>query len=134
MEQFNFPDHTKLVLSSDAGYGKFMCLPPKAQQILKETGDVAWHHVRARQTLHGSLQQLMYGSINREDSYKELTESNLLRTKLEFILGVFTEWIDGGGIGCLAKPTDWEWAGPKLVSDCKKFDWSSVGRYGGDIL
>ncbi|KAF1949435.1 hypothetical protein CC80DRAFT_529420 [Byssothecium circinans] len=123
--QFNFPDHTKLVLSSDAGYGKFICLPAKAQDILRETSEVPWHYVKMRETLYGSLQQLMYGSIDRADSYKELTESNMLRAKIEFISGVFTEWIEGGGIGCLRKPTDWEWTGPQLASDRKRHDWSS---------
>ncbi|KAF2634948.1 hypothetical protein P280DRAFT_502182 [Massarina eburnea CBS 473.64] len=123
--QFNFPDHTKLVLSSDAGYGKFVCLPTKGQEILKETNSVPWQYVKARETLYGSLQQLMYGSIDREDTYKELTESNALRAKIEFIHDVFREWIEGGGIGCLETPTDWEWTGPQLASDRKRHDWSS---------
>jgi myosin-1 len=122
------------MLSSDAAYAKFVCLPSKAQEVLKETGDVPWHYLRARETLHGSLQQLMYCSTDKEDSYKELTESNVLRTKIEFVQSIFTEWVHGGGIGCFAKPTDWGWTGAELASNPNRHDWSSVGRYGGDVF
>ncbi|CAI6331490.1 unnamed protein product [Periconia digitata] len=132
--QFNFPDHTKLVLSSDAGYGKFVCMPVKATQILRKTGDVPFHYVRGRETLYGSLQQLMWGSIGGEDRYKDLTEGNGLRSKIEFIRDIFTEWIAGGGLGCLDEPKSWEWRGPQLASDPKRRDWSSVGRHGGDVF
>jgi myosin-1 len=135
VQQFNFPDHTKLVLSSDAGYGKFLCLPAEGQEILRATNDVPFTYVRKRKTLYGSLQQLMYGSsVDKDDSYRELTESNELRAKIEFIHRIFQAWIEGGGLGCLSNPTDWEWTGTQLASDRKRHDWSSVGRFGGDVF
>lgn len=131
--QFNFPDHTKLVLSSDAGYGHFLCLPLDATSLLEETGNVPWRHVKARANLRGSLQQLLYGSADKEDTYKELTESNLLREKIEFIYAVVEEWVQQGGLGCLADPKKYSWTGPQL-EETKRLDWASVGRFGGDVF
>jgi myosin-1 len=131
--QFNFPDHTKLVLSSDAGYSHFLCLPLDATSLLEETGNVPWKHVKARAHLRGSLQQLLYGSADKEDDYKELTESNLLRAKVEFIFAVVVEWCQQGGLGCLADPKVYSWGGPQL-EESKRLDWASVGRFGGDVF
>jgi myosin-1 len=91
-------------------------------------------HVKARETLNGSLQQLLYGSIGKEDSYKELTESNGLRSKLEFIHELVQGWIGGGGLGCLRDLKDHEWTGAQVASDRKRHDWTSVGRFGGDVF
>ncbi|CAO2657012.1 Nn.00g058150.m01.CDS01 [Neocucurbitaria sp. VM-36] len=131
--QFNFPDHTKLVLSSDAGYGHFMCLPLDATSLLEETGNVPWRHVKARANLRGSLQQLLYGSADKEDRNRELTESNLLRPKIEFIYAVVEEWVQQGGLGCLVDPKVYSWTGPQL-EETKRLDWASVGRFGGDVF
>lgn len=122
------------MLSSDAGYGKLVCLPVEGTAALQETGNVPWMHVKARETLHGSLQQLLYGSVGKEDSYKELTESNALRSKLEFIHGLVQGWITGGGLGCLGDLKDYEWTGAQVASDRKRHDWTSVGRFGGDVF
>jgi myosin-1 len=102
--------------------------------VLKETKKVPWDFVKSRETLHGSLQQLMYGSVRQEDSYKELTEANDLRGKLEFIQAIVEDWITGGGLGCLGDLKDYEWRGVQPVTDRKRHDWASVGRYGGDVF
>ncbi|KAJ4296289.1 class II myosin [Kalmusia sp. IMI 367209] len=124
--QFNFPDHTKLVLSSDAGYGKLVCLSMEGTAVLRDTNKVPWDFVKSRETLHGSLQQLLYGSVRQEDSYKELTEANDLRGKLEFIQTIIQDWISGGGLGCLAVLKDYEWRGVQPASDRKRHDWASA--------
>ncbi|KAF1830333.1 hypothetical protein BDW02DRAFT_633736 [Decorospora gaudefroyi] len=123
--QFNFPDHTKLVLSSDAGYGHFLCLPVDATVLLEETGNVPWRHVRARSNLRASLQQLLYGSADKEDSYKELTECNHLRRKIELIYAVVAEWCQQGGLGCLVDSKAYSWDGPQL-EESKRLDWASA--------
>lgn len=83
--------------------------------------------------LHGSLQQLLYGSADKTDTYKEITEHNCLRKKLVFILSIVEEWITGGGLGCLQDPTKYIWDG-HVVEENKKLDWVSVGRFGGDVF
>jgi myosin-1 len=132
--QFNFPDHTKMVLSSDAGTCKFLCLPMEATPSLTDgTKQLAWKYVKGRSVLQGSLQQLLYGSADKEDSYKEQTEGNLLRMKIEFIHSLVAEWCQQGGLGCLVDPKDHVWTGPQL-EETKRLDWASVGRYGGDVF
>lgn len=131
--QFNFPDHTKLVLSSDGGYATFLCLPYEATALLEATGNVPWRHVRARETLKGSLQQLLYGSADKADGYKEVTQGNHLREKIEFIYAVVEEWVQEGGLGCLIEPKEYSWTGPQL-EETKRLDWASVGRFGGDVF
>ncbi len=110
-----------------------MCLPPDALTLLETTGSVPWKHVKARANLRGSLQQLLYGSADKEDSNRELTESNLLRAKIEFIFTIVDEWVQQGGLGCLADPKIYSWTGPRL-EETKRQDWASVGRFGGDVF
>jgi myosin-1 len=129
----NFPDHTKLIFSSDAGYCNFICLSLDATICLKETGDIPWKHIKEREILYGSLQQLLYGSVDKADAYKEITSGNSLREKLLFMQSVVDGWIAGGGLGCLAEPRDFLWDGPQLENE-KKNDWVSVGRFGGDVF
>jgi myosin-1 len=129
----NFPDHTKLVLSSDASYCNFICLSLDAIRYLKAKGDLPWKHIRERATLQGSLQQLLYGSVDKADPVKEITAGNSLRGKLEFITSVMDGWIQGGGMGRLDDPQAFTWKGQQL-EDNKKLDWASVGRFGGDSV
>ena len=131
--QFNFPDHTKLVLSPDAGTCRFLCLPIEATSLLEDGASLPWKYVKNRSNLQGSLQQLLYGSADRADSYKEQTEGNLLRLKIEFIHNLVSEWCQQGGLGCVIEPKDHVWTGPQL-EETKRMDWASVGRYGGDFF
>jgi myosin-1 len=103
----------------------------EATNWLKDNGDLPWKHIKGRATLHGSLQQLLYGSAVKEDPVKEITEGNCLRAKLEFIISVVDGWIQGGGLGCLVEPQTFAWEGQQLEEN-KKLDWASVGRFGGD--
>ncbi|KAF2203736.1 hypothetical protein GQ43DRAFT_478776 [Delitschia confertaspora ATCC 74209] len=120
--QFNFPDHTKMVFSSDAGYCNFTCLPIEAAERLDKTGDVPFKDIKNRSVLYGSVQQLLYGSADRRDPSTAVTAANHLRGKLEFIMSVVEGWTRGGGLGCLEEPTDYHWDGPQL-DDGKKQDW-----------
>jgi myosin I len=129
--QINFPDHTKLILTSDAGYCNFVCLSLEAAFRLQQKGSVPWKDIRDREMLYGSLQQLLYGSADKTDAYKEITEANSLRAKLEFIVSIIDGWLQGGGLGCLSHPQAYVWEGHQL-EDNKKQDYVSVGRFGGD--
>ncbi|KAF2001152.1 hypothetical protein P154DRAFT_433440 [Amniculicola lignicola CBS 123094] len=123
--QVNFPDHTKLVISTDAGYCNFTCLSLEATNRFKRTGEIAWKCIKEREVLYGSPQQLLYGPAGKADPYKEIAEGNGLRMKLEFIESVFEGWIQGGGLGCLLDPTTYTWKGPQLEEN-KKEDWVSA--------
>lgn len=132
--QVNFPDHTKLILSPSADYANFICLSVEATHWLRENGNLPWKHIKERKTLHGSLQQLLYGSADRTaDPIKQVTQGNALREKLQFIMSVADGWIQGGGLGCLETPQNFTWQGTQLEEN-KKLDWASVGRLGGDVV
>ncbi|KAF2013400.1 hypothetical protein BU24DRAFT_464186 [Aaosphaeria arxii CBS 175.79] len=129
--QANFPDHTKLVLSPDAGYCNFICLSLDALDWLNdnEKRQIPWKYIKDREVLHGSLQQLLYGSADKADAYKEITEANNLRMKLEFIQSIVDGWVEGGGIGCLLEPRNYIWQGNQLEGN-KKQDWAVSKRAG----
>jgi myosin I len=93
---------------------------------------VAWKHIKDREKLQGSIQQLLYGSADKQDDYRAIIEENKLRSKLEFIESVLTGWIQGGGLGCLHDARKYTWDGPQL-EDSKRQDWVSIGRFGGDV-
>jgi myosin-1 len=131
--QFNFPDHTKLVLSSDAGSAKFLCLSEEGAVLLEETGNVPWKYVKTRANLEASLLELLEGRADGSDNLQEQTECNNLRAKIEFIYNLVAEWCQQGGLGCLADPKIYSWTGPRL-DESKRLDWASVGRYGGDVF
>jgi myosin-1 len=121
------------VFSPDATDCKFTCLPKEAAQSLKNTGDVPFRYIKNRRILQGSLQQLLYGSAEGTDSFKDLTEANFLRKKLEFVISIILGWVSGGGLGCLEEPRKFKWDGPQL-EDGKRQDWVTVGRFGGDVV
>lgn len=129
--QFNFPDHTKLVFSADAEYCVFTCLSLEAAEHLVEHSDLPFKYIRSREILKSSLRNLLYGSAEVTVAFRKMTEANLLRQKLEFIISVMDEWVTAGGLGCLSEPDSLKWEGPQL-EDGKKQDWVTVGRFGGD--
>ncbi|KIW07561.1 uncharacterized protein PV09_01517 [Verruconis gallopava] len=132
--QFNFPDHTKLVLSADGTFVNFTCLSVDAMVHLKEHGDLPFKYIRSRELLSGSPAELMFVSAasSREKIYT--TQVNLLRDKLQFVVEVVGQWVAAGGLGC-SPSSDVQrvqWNGPQL-SEGKKEEWTTVGRFGGDI-
>ncbi|KAE9975178.1 hypothetical protein BLS_002732 [Venturia inaequalis] len=127
--QFNFPDHTKLVLSSDGRFCSFTCLLPEAMAHLHEHNELPFKFIKTRNVLPGTLDSLLYGDAKTVI----ITEANLLREKLGFIAAVVGQWVDGGGLGRCpdAKIQRMPWTGPRL-EDGKKEEWITVGRFGGD--
>lgn len=82
--------------------------------------------------LSASLRTLIHGSSAEAASLKDVTEANLLRKKLHFIVRILDEWVSSGGIGRLGdNPELLKWDGP-WVDDGKRKEWVTVGRYGGD--
>ncbi|ORY05684.1 P-loop containing nucleoside triphosphate hydrolase protein [Clohesyomyces aquaticus] len=126
--QFNFPDHTKLICSSDAGYCKFIGLSPEAVSIRDETGSVPPSYMNKREILHGSLQALLYGPADGKKGYTNVTEANRLRQKLELIEKIIGGYFRGGGVGCLADPYSYKWDGPQ--AEDPKADWAVTKRAG----
>ncbi|GME34038.1 uncharacterized protein K452DRAFT_294428 [Neofusicoccum parvum] len=130
--QFNFPDHTKLVISSDGCFCNFTCLSPEAAEYLEQYGEVPYRYIKTRNTLTTSLRTLLNATGEKGAPIKALAEANYLTEKLRFIMKVMEGWVAGGGLGCSTKETArLRWEGP-LVEDEKKQEWVTVGRFGGD--
>ena len=122
-----------MVFSADAEYCVFTCLSSEAAEHLVEHSDLPFKYIRGREILKSSLQNLLYGSAEVTVAFRKMTEANLLRQKLEFIISVMDEWVIAGGLGCLSEPDSLKWEGPQL-EDGKKQDWVTVGRFGGDAV
>jgi myosin-1 len=140
--QFNFPDHTKLVVSPDGTYLNFTCLSPEAMAHLRTHNDLPFKYIRSRELLSGSPAELLYGTTmttTGKGSKGEMralltTEANMLREKLELVVKVAGQWVEGGGLGCTPRGGTQKvlWTGP-MLDEGKKEEWTTVGRFGGDV-
>ncbi|KAF2798632.1 kinase-like protein [Melanomma pulvis-pyrius CBS 109.77] len=145
--QFNFPDHTKIVLSADGTHASFTVLPLSAiKHINTDPTDLPFDLIEGREVVSGTVDQLLYGaqptvnltskstSSSSEIDVLALTAANALPDKLRFIIKVIGYWISGGGLGCKPAGTKWlVWEGTTLNdAGGSKLDWVTVGRFGGD--
>lgn len=128
--QFNFPDHTKLVISADGTYLNFTCLSPEAMTHLKAHNDLPFRYIRTRELLSGYTSDLL--TIASIDS--GIAEANMLREKLALVVKVVGQWVEAGGMGCApgADVQRMRWNGP-MLGEGKKEEWTTVGRFGGDV-
>ncbi|KAF2099628.1 hypothetical protein NA57DRAFT_75130 [Rhizodiscina lignyota] len=131
--QFNFPDHTKLVISRDGKHCNFTCLSREAITHLKKYDDLPFKYMKQREVLSSPLAVLL--SADPDDRAEgTLVRANHLSQKLRFIITLADEWLASGGLGCLSESSQkLEWQGLHL-EDGKKKDWITLGRFGGDLL
>ncbi|KAL9055416.1 MAG: hypothetical protein Q9206_003149 [Seirophora lacunosa] len=134
--QFNFPDHTKLVLHQDGKWIDFYYLPSAVFERLKSGKPIDQRMLLARQVLQYSpetMLRLCYSnaSTTRIKTLKAVVQGNEVQSKIHFARSVIAAWAREGGLG-------------KLGDECKymKWDgfqakpglaWVSVGASGGDI-
>lgn len=150
--QFNFPDHTKLVLSSDGSWCDFYHLPLEAARDLAEKGSIPPAALDDRQCLSYSVQAFLNfmrvpssssrTRINNVPStidpmIQGIPSANDFRRKIQFVNSVVSEWIENGGIGASAmNPTNrLRWSGYRECVSVKspyKCVWVTVGGARGD--
>ena len=110
--QFNFPDHTKIVLSPNATHADFYYLPVALARDLRSTGGLLPGNacLDERGLLSGELREMLEGKCGAE-----IVEANGLREKVEFIRAVLKDWGVGGGLGRYAREDQRcrEWSGVK---------------------
>ncbi|TVY57109.1 Serine/threonine-protein kinase plo1 [Lachnellula cervina] len=111
--QFNFPDHTKIVISADGVWCDFYHLPLQAAQDLSSNGTIPAQALDDRQHLSYPLQTLLNFLAKPTRSGKStmrkrpeidpmmqgIPSANDFRKKIEFIRDVVKEWVSKGGIG-----------------------------------
>ena len=151
--QFNFPDHTKLVLDTTGTHCHFWHLPVEAAELLNKTGQLDTVALDSRAVLSYPLQTML--NMNRASSSAPATsrsgrtrpeispeirvipEANDFRRKVEFVRQVVREWVSKGGIGNARMDRDHRirWLGAREtfgITAPQKHVWVSIGARWGD--
>ncbi|CAK7265277.1 Cell cycle serine/threonine-protein kinase cdc5/MSD2 [Sporothrix epigloea] len=123
--QFNFPDHTKIVLDPTGVWCHFWHLPTEAAQRMASTGLLEEAALDARSVLSYPLQTLLNFGVGSPGSgstssltggastttsssrrrpvirpeLQSIPASNDFRHKVEFVRSVVREWVTNGGMG-----------------------------------
>lgn len=127
--QFNFPDHTKLVVSDAGAWLDFYHLPAHAAQVVKDGGYVDAASLADRSVLCFPTNVMLSGSY-RGHEFGTLLETNELKDKVGFIKDVVGLWTREGGLGCMGLKKGVKWEGMRERGG--KLVWVTVGAKGGD--
>lgn len=127
--QFNFPDHTKLVVSGDGTWLDFYHLPTEAAKALKAGRVLEAGALAARSVLCYPTGVMLSGSY-RGHEFSGLIKGNELNGKLSFVRDVVGLWVKEGGLGCMGRREGVKWEG--MLEKGGKLVWVTVGAKGGD--
>ncbi|KAK0734145.1 kinase-like domain-containing protein [Lasiosphaeria miniovina] len=152
--QFNFPDHTKIVLDSTATWCHFWHLPQGAAKLLEETGSLAESALDDRTVLSYPLQTLLNfatppraGTRSTSNPTRRRPEispelqgipaANHFRRKIEFIRDIIREWNANDGIGNsdMTRDKRLRWTGIRETRNVQipaKHVWVTIGACWGD--
>ncbi|KAH6610868.1 serine threonine kinase [Trichoderma cornu-damae] len=150
--QFNFPDHTKIVLDATGAWCHFWHLPQEAAERLASTGSIGATALDDRATLSYPLQTLLNfqtkpsaratttASRRRPEIDPELQgipAANDFRRKVEFIKNVVREWVANGGLGnsSMERESRLRWTGYRETVHAtapQKHVWVTIGARWGD--
>ena len=134
--QFNFPDHTKLVISDDGSWLDFYHLPLAAATMLMSGKTLPADALDGRSVLSFSVAKMLHGLDKDKGSFRVLVEANQLRSKLEFVRDVVGIWAENGGLGCMGEDEEqkrMKWEGMmEKGGRVQKLVWVTVGAYAGD--
>lgn len=152
--QFNFPDHTKIVLDATGTWCHFWHLSQKAADLLATTGDMDETSLDDRAVLSYPLQTLLnFTAVPRPSQSQRNTSvryrpeipvelqgipaANDFRRKVEFIRAVVKEWAKNGGLGKsdMSREGRLKWPGVRQTKNCEvvtKQVWVTVGARGED--
>ncbi|KAL2837062.1 hypothetical protein BJY01DRAFT_221359 [Aspergillus pseudoustus] len=149
--QFNFPDHTKLVLApgrtrNSSPWMDFYHLSPSAARYLATKGRMHPSGFDTRAVVSDEVATFLsiaYGTSGSslDERIKDVLEANSFLQKVGFIKDVLKNWIRQGGLG--GRPSHerirtemfWEGAQERMQSSSgggSKFVWVTVGAPGGD--
>ncbi|KAL8946727.1 MAG: hypothetical protein Q9222_006919 [Ikaeria aurantiellina] len=135
--QFNFPDHTKLILHSDGKWIDFFYLPTAVMKRLVAGKALNQQMLDSRRKLSDSPSTFLAlsssSSSESKDSVKaalaSIVQANEVKEKIEFVKDVLGIWTREGGLGKLGKDKYFKWGGFQAK---KGLAWVSVGACGGD--
>lgn len=127
--QFNFPDHTKLIISASGSWLDFYHLPSAAAQSLKAGGMLEAGALAERSVLCYPTGVMLSGSY-RGYEFGDLVKENELKKKVEFARDVVGIWAEEGGLGMMGSKRGVKWEG--MMEGGGKLVWVTVGAKGGD--
>ncbi|TGJ80050.1 hypothetical protein E0Z10_g8716 [Xylaria hypoxylon] len=149
--QFNFPDHTKLVLDATGTWCHFWHLPRESAEKLAATGELDESALDERGVLSYPVQTLLNFAIKpvirpaRNPTRKRpeinpdiqgIPGANDFRRKIEFIVGIIKEWTTNNGLGNsrMNRENRLMWAGSRetVHSGPSKHVWVTIGARWGD--
>lgn len=152
--QFNFPDHTKIVIDSTGTWCHFWHLPQDAAERLAATGTIGAAALDDRAMLSYPLQTLLNfqskptaarpsrtsTTRKRPDIDPELQgipAANDFRRKISFVKDVVKEWVTNGGMGNsdMSREGRLRWGGFRETIGAnapQKHVWVTVGSRWGD--
>ncbi|KAL7942398.1 serine/threonine protein kinase [Trichoderma barbatum] len=150
--QFNFPDHTKIVLDSTGTWCHFWHLPQEAAERLANTGSIGATALDDRATLSYPLQTLLNFQMRTstrasatasrrrpeiEPELQGIPTANDFRRKVEFIKTVVKEWVTNGGLGnsSMERESRLRWTGYRETVHAtapQKHVWVTIGARWGD--
>lgn len=127
--QFNFPDHTKLVVSPDGAWLDFYYLSIQSAQALKRGEVLEAASLMERSVLRYPTSVMLEGSYGDTD-FKRIILENELREKVIFVKDSVATWYKAGGLGRTIGKQGIKWEG--MSEKGGKLVWVTVGAYGGD--
>ncbi|KAL4786606.1 hypothetical protein BJX76DRAFT_320804 [Aspergillus varians] len=149
--QFNFPDHTKLVLApgrtrNSSPWMDFYHLSPSAARYLSSKGRMHPSGFDTRAVVSDEIATFLsiaYGTSagSLDDRIREVLDANSFLQKIGFIKDVLKNWIRQGRLGGRPSPerlgAEMFWDGAQERSQSSgggssKFVWVTVGAPGGD--
>ena len=128
--QFNFPDHTKLIISSDGTWLEYYYLPVESAQSLKQGDVLEAASLLERSVLRYPTSIMLKGSYKDRD-FKSVIFANELPAKVAFVKDIVGIWCQAGGLGCMAGQEDLRWGG--MSEKGGKYVWVTIGAYGEDV-
>lgn len=154
LHQFNFPDHTKIVIDATGTWCHFWHLPQDAAERLAATGTIGAAALDDRAMLSYPLQTLLNfqakPSATRstrttttrrrpeiDPELQGIPAANDFRRKVEFIKDVVKEWVSNGGLGnsSMSREGRLRWMGHRETFHAtapQKQVWVTVGARWGD--
>ncbi|TAQ86051.1 hypothetical protein B7494_g5630 [Chlorociboria aeruginascens] len=148
--KFNFPDHTKVLISADGTWCDFYHLPLEAARELSQNGTISAAALDDRQRLSYPLQTLLNFMAKPtrparttrkrpeiDPMIQGIPQANDFRRKVEFIKAVVKEWVANGGLGNsnLDPKVRLKWIGHRELVNVKvpyKHVWTTIGARNGD--
>ena len=127
--QYNFPDHTKLVVSANGTWLDFYHLPLHAAQTVKHGGIVDAAALADRSVLCYPTDVMLAGE-HRGHVFADVVAGNELQEKVAFVKDVTALWVQEGGLGCVGSSKGRKWEGMREKGG--KLVWVTVGAKGGD--